>query len=94
MTDLMSWLDLRMVDVPVSLRERIIAALRNGRAVRLPSGQIAETFRLAGEGLMLESRTAPSTYDTAMTLLAADALITYACEALAEQEPEKLAELR
>jgi hypothetical protein len=29
-----------------------------------------------------------------MTLLAADALITYACEVVAEQEPQRLAELR
>ena len=32
--------------------------------------------------------------EDALTLLAADALITYACEATAEQGPEGLAEIR
>ena len=43
--------------------------------------------------LMREAESAPPTRDTAMTLLAADALITYACQAVAELEPKKLAEL-
>ena len=35
----------------------------------------------------------PSERDTALTLLAADALLTYACEAAAESSPEALARL-
>jgi len=45
------------------------------------------------ESLMEEAKSGPPTHDTAMTLLAADALITYACEVVAEQEPEKLGEV-
>ncbi len=42
---------------------------------------------------MEEAKSGPAGHDTAMTLLAADALITYACEVVAEQEPERLGEV-
>ena len=44
--------------------------------------------------MMIVARTGPPNHDTAMTLLAADALITCAGEAVAEQEPENLVELQ
>jgi hypothetical protein len=94
LTDLMSWLEPRLTEVPESLRTRILDAIAGGRADGRTGGQTAEALRTAGEELMLEAKTAPPTYDTAMMLLAADALITFACEAVAEEEPQKLAELR
>ncbi len=45
------------------------------------------------ENLLSEAKSAPPSRDTALTLLTADALITYACEALAEGDPERLAGL-
>ncbi len=36
----------------------------------------------------------PASHDTALTLLAADALMTFACEAMAEAAPERLEDLR
>lgn len=83
-----------MADVPDTLRARILEAVAVGRSDSRTNGQVAETLRELGEGLMLEAKSAPPTHDTAMTLLAADALITFACEAVAEAEPERLAELR
>jgi len=69
-------------------------AVAGGRAVGRSGGQFVHELRLIGEALMTEAKLAPATHDTAIKLLAADALITYACEAVAEQQPEKLAELR
>ena len=64
--------------------------MTSGTAPRSPlSGQLQSL----AETLMEEAQTGPPTHDTAMTLLAADALITYACEVVAEQEPEKLGEV-
>ena len=42
---------------------------------------------------MEEAKSGPPTRETAMTLLAADALITYACEAVTVEDPDRLGEL-
>jgi geranylgeranyl pyrophosphate synthase len=55
---------------------------------------VPDQLKDLAETLMEEAQSGPSDYDTAMTLLAADALITYACEIVADGEPEKLGELR
>ncbi len=62
-----------------------------------PSSQLtAHSTQLTeiAETLLSEAKSAPPSRDTALTLLAADALITYACEALGEGEPERLGEMR
>ncbi len=41
--------------------------------------------------LVEDAKSGPPNHDTAMTLLAADALITYSCEIVAEEQPERLA---
>ena len=46
-----------------------------------------------GEELLAEVKGGPATHDTALTLLAADALITLACEWVAETDPRALADL-
>jgi hypothetical protein len=44
--------------------------------------------------LLDEAATAQANREAALTLLAADALMTYACEAAAEQQPERLGGLQ
>ena len=48
----------------------------------------------AGDRLLAEALSSSPTHDKALTLLAADALMTFACEAMAEGAPERLGELR
>jgi hypothetical protein len=56
------------------------------------SQNVVGVLRDAGTALIAQLRTAPPDRSTALTLLAADALITLACEATAELEPETLGE--
>ena len=88
----MEWLEPRLVDVPDSLRGRIVDAVKGGRAVGREGGNVSEQLQLAGEELMLEAKSAAPNRDSAMTLLAADALITFAQEAMAELDSETQAE--
>ena len=92
--DLLGWLEPRMVDVPDSLRTRILDTVKSRQSDRLTGGRLSEELRRIGEELMRSTQSAPATRDTAMTLLAADALMTFACEAVAEGEPERLSELQ
>ena len=55
---------------------------------------MADRLRSTAESLMREAQDGPPNHATAITLLAADALVTLACEWVAETEPEKLGELR
>ena len=89
---MMGWLEPKMTDVPESLRAVMVDAVKGGRAEGRKGGNVSEQLQCAGEELMLEAKSALPNGDSAMTLLAADALITYAQEALAELEPERLAE--
>jgi hypothetical protein len=50
-----------------------------------------ERLRQLGDGLLAQAKSEPASRDTALTLLAADALMTFACEALAEVDPGGLA---
>jgi hypothetical protein len=50
-------------------------------------------LRTAAEQLLERAKSGPPTRDTALTLLAADALITFACEAAGESDPRGLVEL-
>jgi hypothetical protein len=75
-----------MTDVPDSLRGRIVDAVKGGN--------VSEQLQNAGEELMLEAKSASPNRDSAMTLLAADALITFAQEAMAELDSETQAESR
>jgi hypothetical protein len=53
-----------------------------------------DQLREAGERLLAEAESLPPGRDAALTLLAADALMTFACEAMAEEAPERLGDLR
>jgi hypothetical protein len=70
----------RLAAAPEALRERMLTALRGGNResglVRFP----IPALRAAAEDLLSRAKSGPPTHDTALTLLAADALITLACE--------------
>jgi uncharacterized membrane protein len=91
--------------VPESLRERILAAVREGEDGRRGAAgaevgppvsrrSLPDALREAGDRLLAVARAGPASRDTALTLLAADALMTFACEAMAEQQPGALGTLR
>ena len=78
------WLDARTPAPPPALRQRIDAALRH--ELRGESADLCDTCLGAAEGLVraLLGENATSR-DSALDLLAADALVTYAFEAASEQ---------
>ena len=84
-----SWLEARSPAPPAALRDRIDAAL--GDDLRRESADVFETCLAAAErlvrGLLAENATSR---ESALDLLAADALVTYAFEAASEQ-PDGLA---
>ena len=77
---LSAWLDARRPAPPVRLRARIDAAL--GRALESDEGEAAAACLRAGEQLARELlRENATSRESALDLLAADALVTYAFEA-------------
>ena len=89
----LAWLEPRLAEVPESLAKRVREAVTDGS--NRPEGtSLSDTLRsIAGE-LLCDAWSLPSTHDKAMILLTADALITYACEAVAISDPEALGDLR
>ena len=85
-----SWLETRLDGAPQSLRDRVLRAIPEAGFERRPS---AEALRELARGLVEEAKAGAADYETALTLLAADAVITYSCEFVAEQNPEQLAEM-
>lgn len=86
---LSAWLDARRPAPPARLRARIDAAL--GDALSNDASGAAEACLRAGERLAHELlRENATSRDSALDLLAADALVTYAFEAASER-PEELA---
>lgn len=80
--------------MPDSLRVRIEDAVR-AYEPRPASRSVADALKAIAASLITEAMSAPEdSRDTAMTVLAADAMITYACEATAEADPSALADLR
>lgn len=88
MNDVERWLEPRLVGVPEALRERILQAVGGERGAG--KAGVVEGLRAAGERLLHQAVQASPGRDTAVTLLAADALMTFACEAIAETNPEGL----
>lgn len=92
-----AWLAARLQGVPESLRSRIqeaIAAHAAPLQAPAPGVELASLLADAGARLLERAEAMPPSREAALALLAADALMTYACEALAEQAPERLGELR
>ena len=97
MSDLASWLEPRLANAPASLRERILGVLEAGNLRPGPPGPaprspLPNQLHQLAEGL-LESVKNAGDGAVALDLLAADALITYACEALSERDPDGLADI-
>lgn len=106
MNEVGEWLDGRRPAMPAELRRAVDAALDRAaddepeRVLDGPAGAAAGgesvggyvADRLAGAALATLSRVARASPErgTAAELLAADALLTYACEAAAEAGPEAL----
>lgn len=62
--------------------------------VSVAPGTLHDQLKAAGDRLLAEARSGSAARDTALTLLAADALMTLACEAMAERDPNGLAGVR
>lgn len=81
MTDAAAWVEARLAGAPPSLRSRVLASVR-GELARDASP--VPVFETRAEALAREAAAGPPTTDTALTLLAADALITLAAQWEAE----------
>ena len=83
------WLEPRLQEAPESLRSRILEAVGNTTPNSpLPDKEeerLASLLQHIAERLLEIAKAGPPTRETAITLLAADALITFACEAAAEE---------
>ena len=81
---LAAWLDARRPVPPAALRDRIDAAL--GRDLDAEVGEVTDTLLAAGERIVRSLLDADATSrGSAIDLLAADALVTYAFEAASER---------
>jgi hypothetical protein len=80
---LIDWLDGRRPAAPPSLRRVMADALERGDP---GTGELAERLAAAGLDLLRIVIAGPPGREGALTLLAADALLTYACEAAVEEE--------
>jgi hypothetical protein len=87
------WLAARLAEAPPELRSRVEAARATGNVQRASDWSFDEELRALAEALLEEAKGGPPTHDTALTLLAADALITLACEWVGETEPQRLGEI-
>ncbi|MGK7313601.1 MAG: hypothetical protein ACN0LA_15410 [Candidatus Longimicrobiales bacterium M2_2A_002] len=81
MTDLARWLDERASEAPPSVRLMVEERV----AETDPSAPLHDRLAAAGLTALEDVVARPSERRTAATLLAADALLTYACEAAAEE---------
>lgn len=54
--------------------------------------EVPLALKVLGDRLLEEAKGGPPGRETALTLLAADALMTLACELIAEQNPERLSD--
>jgi hypothetical protein len=97
-----AWLRERLTRAPASLRLRIQRAWAEraegadgaeGAGAGM-AGALAGRLRVVAERLMAEAKAGPPTRETAVTLLAADALITLACEWTAAFDPAALGDAR
>ncbi len=81
-----AWLEGRLSDAPASLREAVL------RAWQAADDAGAERCARAALRLLEQVERLATDRSVAVELLAADALLTLACEHVAEFEPERLAE--
>jgi len=65
-----------------------------GAGVTLVGDGVPDMLQRVAERLLETAKSDRESYATALALLAADALMTYACQAVAESHPERLSDLR
>jgi hypothetical protein len=87
-----AWIEERLRAAPAALRRKIEEAIEGEGAGT--GDDVAARWQAVAERLLAAAKTGPPTRETAVTLLAADALVTLACEWTAEFEPRRLGELR
>ena len=87
MSDALLWLTERLEDAPEQLRARMLAAV----ASVAPAGATHEHLAQAAQACLVRALR-DSSRESALELLAADALLTHACEAAAEAGSEALVE--
>lgn len=86
MTALAAWLDRHTAEAPPALRARV-----REHALTMPPGEgLPATLALAGRETLERVAAHPGDRSVALDLLAADALITLALLAQAQQAPEEL----
>jgi hypothetical protein len=86
---LRSWLEARTSEAPFPLRARV---LEHALAAPASRASHAEHLALTAQGLLTKVEDHPGDRSVALDLLAADALITLALLARAEEAPDRLAE--
>ncbi|HEX6938456.1 MAG TPA: hypothetical protein VF158_03530 [Longimicrobiales bacterium] len=87
------WLERRRPEPPPALRERMVEAVRAVGAPAAGDAGVPPVAGLLGAAALDRLRAvlaAPGGRAAALDLLAADALLTYACEAAAESGPAAL----
>jgi len=89
-----AWLDSRLMEAPPALRDAVTVQRAACSVQRdgAPS-EFATVLRACAEGALAEAQDRPATHETALKLLTADALLTLACEWVAERDPASLGEL-
>ena len=85
MSDAAAWLAPRIEAAPESLRTRMMSAVTNATG-----GTVHDLLAAAAADCLKRAMEKPSDRASALDLLAADALLTHACEAAAEQGGETL----
>lgn len=86
MTDARSWLAERIAGAPPQLRDRMLGAVAN-----VSGGSIQEVLADAAAACLERAMAENVGRASALELLAADALLTHACEAAAEAGSDALA---
>ncbi len=84
----------KLAGAPDSLRERVLQAVESSISSTAPSSPLPAPLMAAAESLLQEAKSAVPTRDKAVTLLAADALVTLACELVAAENPLELGRMR
>jgi hypothetical protein len=87
MSEAAVWLTARITDAPDALRDRMLAALSEVSGAEEIHEHLGQASALCLERAMAEQ----ARRESAMDLLAADALLTHACEAAAEAGSDVLA---